>query len=171
MKPKIRVGYGYDVHALAEKEEFWLGGIQIEHTHGPFGHSDADVLIHVICDAILGAANLRDIGYHFSDKDPKYKGIDSKVLLKEVLSLVREKGFEIGNIDTTICLERPKVNPHIPAMKKCLSDVMRIPEDDISIKATTTEKLGFVGKEEGIAAHAVALIYMPDSSPKIRRFP
>ena len=142
MKPKIRVGYGYDVHALAENEEFWLGGIQIEHTHGPFGHSDADVLIHVICDAILGAANLRDIGYHFSDKDPKYKGIDSKILLKEVMSLVRDKGFEIGNIDTTICLERPKVNPHIPAMKKCLSDVMRIPEDDISIKATTTEKLG-----------------------------
>ncbi|MCR9249816.1 MAG: 2-C-methyl-D-erythritol 2,4-cyclodiphosphate synthase [bacterium] len=171
MKPNIRIGYGYDVHAMAEGEEFWLGGIQLEHTHGPFGHSDADVLIHVICDALLGAANMRDIGYHFSDKDPKFRGIDSKILLKEVMKLIRSEGFEVGNIDTTVCLERPKVNPHIPEMKECLSEVMEIPEADISIKATTTEKLGFVGKEEGIAAHAVVLIYLPQNPPEIRRFP
>ncbi|MEL7006082.1 MAG: 2-C-methyl-D-erythritol 2,4-cyclodiphosphate synthase [Bacteroidota bacterium] len=161
MKPNIRVGYGYDVHALAEGVDFWLGGIKVPHTHGAYGHSDADVLIHVICDALLGAANMRDIGYHFSDKDPKFKGIDSKILLKDVLVLVREAGFEVGNVDVTVCLERPKVNPHIPEMKKCLSEVMKIEEGDISIKATTTEKLGFVGKEEGVAAHAVALIYKP----------
>lgn len=159
MKPKIRVGYGYDVHALAQGVDFWIGGIKVPHTHGAFGHSDADVLIHVICDALLGAANLRDIGFHFSDKDPKYKGIDSKILLKEVVQLIGEKGFKIGNIDSTVCLEQPKVNPHIPEMKKCLSEVMSIPEDDISIKATTTEKLGFVGTKEGVAAHATVLIY------------
>lgn len=159
MKPNIRVGYGYDVHALAEGVDFWLGGIKVPHTHGAYGHSDADVVIHVICDALLGAANMRDIGYHFSDTDPKFKGIDSKILLKEVLVLLRDKGFEVGNIDVTLCLQRPKVNPHIPAMKACLSEVMAIPEEDISLKATTTEKLGFVGKEEGVSAHAVALIY------------
>mgnify|MGYP001801407313 CR=1 FL=1 len=159
MKPNIRVGYGYDVHALAEGVDFWLGGIKVPHTHGAYGHSDADVLIHVICDALLGAANMRDIGYHFSDKDPKYKGIDSKILLKDVLVLLRDAGYEVGNVDVTVCLERPKVNPHIPEMKKCLSEVMNVEEGDISIKATTTEKLGFVGKEEGVAAHAVALIY------------
>ena len=159
MKPNIRIGYGYDVHALAEGVEFWIGGILVPHTHGSYGHSDADVLIHVICDALLGAANLRDIGYHFSDTDPKYKGIDSKILLREALVLIREKGYEVGNIDVTLCLQRPKINPHIPAMKTCLSEVMAIPEEDISIKATTTEKLGFVGKEEGVSAHAVALIY------------
>ncbi len=159
--PKIeimRIGYGYDVHQLKEGEEFWLGGIKVEHSHGAVGHSDADVLIHVICDALLGAANLRDIGFHFSDTDPQYKGIDSKILLKNTLSLIREKGYEIGNIDTTICLQVPKINPHIPAMKKCLADVMEISEEDISIKATTTEQLGFVGKKEGISAHAVVLI-------------
>jgi len=161
MKPNIRVGYGYDVHALAEGVDFWLGGIKVPHTHGAYGHSDADVLIHVICDALLGAANMRDIGYHFSDKDPKYKGIDSKILLKDVLILVREAGYEVGNVDVTVCLERPKVNPHIPTMKKCLADVMELEESDISIKATTTEKLGFVGKEDGVAAHAVVLIYKP----------
>lgn len=161
MKPNIRVGYGYDVHALAEGVDFWLGGIKVPHTHGAYGHSDADVLIHVICDALLGAANMRDIGYHFSDKDPKYKGIDSKILLKDVLVLIREAGYEVGNVDVTVCLEKPKVNPHIPEMKKCLSAVMKVEESDISIKATTTEKLGFVGKEEGVAAHAVALIYKP----------
>lgn len=155
---KIRVGYGYDVHQLAAGEEFWLGGILIPHTHGAVGHSDADVLIHVICDALLGAANLRDIGYHFSDQDPKFKGIDSKILLKEVMELIRAKGFEVGNIDSTICLQQPKINPHIPTMKTCLSKVMSIPEDDISIKATTTEKLGFVGKLEGVSAHATVLI-------------
>ncbi|KYG71420.1 2-C-methyl-D-erythritol 2,4-cyclodiphosphate synthase [Roseivirga ehrenbergii] len=155
---KIRVGFGYDVHRLEEGKDFWLGGIKVPHTHGAVGHSDADVLIHVICDALLGAANLRDIGFHFSDKDPKFKGIDSKILLKEVVALVEAKGFSIGNIDSTICLELPKVNPHIPEMKKCLAGVMGIDEEDISIKATTTEKLGFVGKAEGVAAYATVLI-------------
>ena len=128
------------------------------HTHGAVGHSDADVLIHVICDALLGAANMRDIGYHFSDKDPKYKGIDSKILLKDVVNLIASKGFSIGNIDSTIALQQPKVNPHIPDMKRCLAEVMQIDEEDLSIKATTTEKLGFVGKEEGVAAYATVLI-------------
>ncbi|WP_422006967.1 2-C-methyl-D-erythritol 2,4-cyclodiphosphate synthase [Roseivirga pacifica] len=155
---KIRVGFGYDVHKLEAGEDFWLGGIKVPHTHGAVGHSDADVLIHVICDALLGAANMRDIGFHFSDKDPKYKGIDSKILLKDVVKLITEKGFEIGNIDSTICLQQPKVNPHIPAMKTCLAEVMGIDEEDLSIKATTTEKLGFVGKEEGVAAYATVLI-------------
>jgi 2-C-methyl-D-erythritol 2,4-cyclodiphosphate synthase len=146
------------VHRLEEGKEFWLGGILVPHTHGAVGHSDADVLIHVICDALLGAANLRDIGFHFSDKDPKYKGIDSKILLSDVVKLVHEKGFSIGNIDSTICLEIPKVNPHIPTMKTCLAEVMGMDEEDISIKATTTERLGFVGKEEGVAAYATVLI-------------
>ncbi|MEQ9402153.1 MAG: 2-C-methyl-D-erythritol 2,4-cyclodiphosphate synthase [Cyclobacteriaceae bacterium] len=159
MKPNIRTGYGYDVHALAEGVDFWLGGIKIPHTHGAFGHSDADVLIHVICDALLGAANMRDIGFHFSDQDPKFKGIDSKILLKEVIELIGSKGYKIGNIDSTVCLQQPKINPHIPEMKKCLAKVMKISEEDLSIKATTTERLGFVGKEEGVAAHAVVLIY------------
>ncbi|MCP4522310.1 MAG: 2-C-methyl-D-erythritol 2,4-cyclodiphosphate synthase [Cytophagales bacterium] len=155
---KIRVGYGYDVHQLKEGEEFWLGGILLEHTHGAVGHSDADVLIHVICDAILGAANMRDIGYHFADTDPQFKGIDSKILLKDVMKLVRDKGFELGNIDVTVCLQRPKVNPHVPTMKECLAEVMQVDVEDISIKATTTEKLGFVGREEGVSAHCVALL-------------
>lgn len=155
---KIRVGFGYDVHQLAQDQDFWLGGIKVPHTHGAVGHSDADVLIHVICDALLGAANLRDIGYHFSDQDPKYKGIDSKILLRDVMKLLEERGYSVGNIDATICLQRPKINPHIPAMKSCLAEVMEIDEDDISIKATTTEKLGFVGKEEGVAAFATVLI-------------
>lgn len=155
----IRVGYGYDVHQLAEGEEFWLGGIKIAHTKGAVGHSDADVLIHVICDALLGAANLRDIGFHFSDQDPQYKGIDSKILLAETLKLLRSNEYEVGNIDVTVSLQKPKINPHIPAMKKCLAEVMHIREEDLSIKATTTEKLGFVGREEGVDAHAVALIY------------
>ncbi len=159
MKPKIRVGYGYDVHRLEEGEEFWLGGILVPHTKGAVGHSDADVLIHVICDALLGAANLRDIGYHFSDQDPAFKGIDSKILLARVMELIREKGYELGNLDATICLQQPKVNPHIPAMKACLAEVMKVAEEDISIKATTTEKLGFVGTEEGVSAHAVVLVY------------
>lgn len=156
---KIRVGQGYDVHKLEEGKPFWLGGIEIPHTHGAVGHSDADVLIHTICDALLGAANMRDIGYHFSDKDPQYKGIDSKILLKRVIEMIREAGYEISNIDSVICLQAPKVNPHIPAMKTCLAEVMQIPEEDVSIKATTTERLGFVGKKEGVAAHAVVLIY------------
>jgi len=155
---KIRVGFGYDVHQLAEGEEFWLGGIEIPHTHGAVGHSDADVLIHVICDALLGAANMRDIGFHFSDQDPKFKGIDSKILLKEVVALIATKGYQISNIDSTVALQAPKVNPHIQKMKACLADVMQIEEEDISIKATTTEKLGFVGKKEGVAAYATVLI-------------
>ena len=159
MKPAIRVGYGYDVHALAEGVDFWLGGIKVPHTHGAYGHSDADVLIHVICDALLGAANLRDIGFHFSDQDPAYKGIDSKILLKKTVALLSEKGYKVGNVDSTICLQKPKINPHIPEMKKVLAEVMALDQDDLSIKATTTEKLGFVGKEEGVAAHAVVLIY------------
>jgi 2-C-methyl-D-erythritol 2,4-cyclodiphosphate synthase len=155
---RIRVGFGYDVHQLAEGKEFWLGGILVPHSHGAVGHSDADVLIHVICDALLGAANLRDIGFHFPDTSADYKGIDSKILLRDVLKLVRNKGYEVGNIDSTICLQRPKINPHIPEMKQVLAEVMGIPSDDISIKATTTEKLGFVGREEGVSAYATVLI-------------
>ena len=160
MKPNIRVGYGYDVHQLEEDVEFWLGGIKIPHDKGAIGHSDADVLIHVICDALLGAANLRDIGFHFSDQDPAFKDIDSKILLTQVMTLVREKGYEVGNIDATICLQVPKLNLHIPEMMNVLADVMKISKKDISIKATTTEKLGFIGTEEGIAAHATVLIYV-----------
>ena len=159
MKPAIKIGYGYDVLQLSPQVDFWLGGIKIPHTHGAIGHSDADVLIHVICDALLGAANLRDIGFHFSDKDPKFKGIDSKILLKEVMALIDKKGFKIGNIDTTICLQEPKIGPYIEDIKACLSRVMDLDIEDISIKATTTETLGFVGKKEGVAAHAVVLIY------------
>jgi 2-C-methyl-D-erythritol 2,4-cyclodiphosphate synthase len=155
----FRIGFGYDVHQLREGYEFWLGGIKLEHEKGAVGHSDADVLIHVICDALLGAANLRDIGYHFSDKDPKYKGIDSKILLREVMQLIRNEGYEVGNIDSTICLQVPKLNPHIPEMKACLSEVMGTPISNISIKATTTEQLGFVGRQEGISAYCVVLIH------------
>jgi len=155
---KTRVGFGYDVHQLKEGHDFWLGGIQIEHHKGAYGHSDADVLIHVICDALLGAANMRNIGFHFPDTSANYKGIDSKVLLSKVMIMLREKGFEIGNIDSTICLQVPKLNPHIPEMKRVLSEVMGIDEDCISIKATTSEKMGFVGREEGISAYAVVLI-------------
>ena len=147
------------MHQLRQGHPFWLGGIQIDHDHGAVGHSDADILIHVICDALLGAANLRDIGYHFSDKDPQYKGIDSKILLKETLKLIHDKGDEVGNVDATVCLQVPKLNPHIPAMKECLSGVMETDIDNISIKATTTEKLGFVGRKEGISAYAAVLIY------------
>ena len=156
---KFRTGFGFDVHQLKEGLPFWLGGIQVPHTHGALGHSDADVLVHVICDALLGAANMRDIGYHFADTDAQYKGIDSKILLRRVMELIRGAGYEIGNIDSTICLQRPKVNPHIAAMKTCLAGVMQIPEEDISIKATTTEKLGYVGREEGVSAYATVLIY------------
>ena len=155
---KIRTGLGYDVHQLKEGADFWLGGIKVEHIKGAVGHSDADVLIHVICDALLGAANMRDIGYHFADTDAQYKGIDSKILLKDVVKMIRNAGWSIGNIDSTICLQKPKINPVIPEMKTCLAQVMDIPEDDISIKATTTEKLGFVGKEEGVSALASVLI-------------
>ena len=155
---KIKVGFGFDVHQLKEGADFWLGGIKIPHTKGATGHSDADVLIHTICDALLGAANLRDIGFHFPPTDNQYKGIDSKILLKDVVGLIAEKGFSIGNIDATIALQQPKINPHIPEMKSVLAQVMSIDEEDISIKATTTEKLGFEGREEGVSAYAVVLI-------------
>ena len=155
---EIRVGLGYDVHRLVEGRELWLGGVKIEHTLGLDGHSDADVAIHALCDAILGAAALRDIGFHFPPSDNKFKGIDSKILLAEVIELIKEKGYKLGNVDITICAERPKINPHIPSMIKTLAPILEIEEDEVSIKATTTEKLGFVGKEEGIAAHAVVLI-------------
>ncbi len=155
---KIRVGMGYDVHQLVEDKPFWLGGIEVEHTKGAVGHSDADVLIHVICDALLGAANMRDIGFHFSDTDPQFKGIDSKILLKDVVKLITDKGFSISNIDSTICLQQPKINPYIPTMQKVLAEVMGIDIEDLSIKATTTEKLGFVGREDGVSAYCVVLI-------------
>ncbi len=154
----IRVGFGYDVHRLDPGRRFMLGGVEIPHHKGASGHSDADVLIHAICDALLGAANLNDIGFHFSDKDPKFKDIDSSVLLEEVVRLVNSKGFAIGNIDSTIALQQPKIAGFIQPMKKRLAKVMNIHEDDISIKATTTEKLGFEGREEGVSAYAVVLI-------------
>ncbi|MCU0417377.1 MAG: 2-C-methyl-D-erythritol 2,4-cyclodiphosphate synthase [Cytophagaceae bacterium] len=155
---KIKVGFGYDVHPLKEGRPMILGGIQLEYHLGPDGHSDADVLIHAICDAILGAANLRDIGYHFSNKDPKWKGVDSKILLTEVCRLIRQEGWEISNIDAALALEQPKVNPHIDAMKTALAKAMGLDVSDISIKATTNEKLGYVGREEGVNAFAVALL-------------
>lgn len=155
---KIRVGMGFDVHRLVENRELWLGGIKIEHTLGLLGHSDADVLIHAICDALLGAANLRDIGYNFPDTAEDLKGIDSKILLDRTVSLLKEKGWTVGNVDATICAERPKINPHIEAMKECLAPLMNVSVEDVSIKATTTEKLGFTGREEGISAYAVVLI-------------
>ena len=155
---KIRRGMGYDVHQLVPDRELWLGGIRISHELGLLGHSDADVLIHAICDAILGAANMRDIGYHFPDNDNSFKNIDSKVLLRKTVGLVRQKGYEIGNVDATVCAQRPKLNPHIPAMQDILAETMSISSEDISIKATTTEHLGFTGREEGISAYAVVLL-------------
>lgn len=155
---KIRVGFGYDVHRWAEDRELWLGGIKIDYPSGLAGHSDADVLIHVICDALLGAANLRDIGYQFPDTAAEYKNVDSKLLLKRVMELIREQGYSLGNIDATVCAEQPKLNLHIPAMKEVLAQVMQVPLEDISIKATTNERMGFVGREEGIAAYATVLI-------------
>ena len=153
-----RVGFGYDVHRLEAGQPFWLGGVQIAHHSGAVGHSDADVLIHAICDALLGAANMRDIGHHFPDNDPRYKGIDSRVLLTHVVALLREKGYRLVNCDLTIMAEQPKINPHVPAMVAALAQAMGCDEDQISIKATTTERLGFTGRGEGIAAQAVALI-------------
>ncbi len=154
----MRVGLGYDVHQLVEGRELWLGGIKIDHTLGLLGHSDADVLIHAICDALLGAANMRDIGYHFPDTAAETDGIDSKILLRKTIALIATKGYRVGNIDATVCAERPKLNPHIPAMQACLAEVMGIDRDAISIKATTTERLGFTGREEGISSYAVCLI-------------
>ena len=157
----IRVGFGFDVHRLDEGKPFFLGGIKIPHSKGAVGHSDADVLIHTICDAILGAADLRDIGFHFPDTDGKYKGIDSKILLKDVMDLVRKEGYELSNVDATIALQVPKVNPYVPEMKSVLAQTMGVNQGQISIKATTTEKLSFVGREEGVSAYAVALIQRP----------
>jgi 2-C-methyl-D-erythritol 2,4-cyclodiphosphate synthase len=154
----IRVGYGYDVHALVTGRELWIGGIRLDHELGLLGHSDADVLIHAICDALLGAAGLRDIGHHFPDTDPAYKGIDSKRLLDRTVKLLAEKGWTVGNVDATVAAERPKLNPHIPAMQDCLATILGITPDAVSIKATTSERLGFVGREEGYAASAVVLI-------------
>jgi 2-C-methyl-D-erythritol 2,4-cyclodiphosphate synthase len=155
---KIRVGFGYDVHALTPQRPLWLGGIRLEHPLGLAGHSDADVLIHAICDALLGAANMRDIGYHFPDTAGTYKDIDSKILLARTMELLRQAGYELGNIDATIAAEQPKLSPHIPAMQSCLAQVMAVSPSDISIKATTTEHLGFTGRQEGIAAYATVLI-------------
>jgi 2-C-methyl-D-erythritol 2,4-cyclodiphosphate synthase len=156
----IRIGMGFDVHELESGRDFFLGGVQLPGAmKGAVGHSDADVLIHALCDALLGAANLRDIGFHFANTDNRWKGMDSKFFLKEVTKLLGEKGWKIGNVDCTICLEKPKVNPHIPAMKQALAPLMNISEEEVSIKATTNEKLGYVGREEGVCAYAVALIY------------
>jgi 2-C-methyl-D-erythritol 2,4-cyclodiphosphate synthase len=155
---KIRVGFGYDVHRLVADRPLWLGGIRLEHSLGLLGHSDADVLIHALCDALLGAANMRDIGYHFPDTSGEYAGIDSKILLARTMQLLRDAGYELGNADITVAAERPKLNPHIPAMKQTLADVLRTDVDNISIKATTTEGLGFTGRQEGIAAYATVLI-------------
>jgi 2-C-methyl-D-erythritol 2,4-cyclodiphosphate synthase len=155
---KIRVGFGFDVHQLKENHPFVLGGVTLEHYAGAFGHSDADVLLHAICDALLGAANLRDIGFHFSNTDNRWKGISSLILLQHVVGLLKEKGWDIGNIDAMVSLEAPKINPHIPEMKVHIATAAGIDEDDISIKATTNEKLGFIGREEGVVAYAVCLI-------------
>lgn len=159
---KIRTGFGFDVHRLVEGRDLWLGGIKVEHSMGLLGHSDADVLIHAICDALLGAANMRDIGYHFPDTSADTLNIDSKVLLRKTVELIAGKGYVVGNIDATVCAERPKINPHVPAIKACLAEVIGTDEDNISIKATTTEKLGFTGREEGISAYAVVLIERKD---------
>ena len=154
----IRVGMGYDVHQLVAGRDLWMGGIKLEHELGLLGHSDADVLIHAICDAILGAANMRDIGYHFPDTAAETDGMDSKIILRKTIELIATKGYHLVNIDATICAERPKMNPHIPAMQQCMAQVIGCDADAISIKATTTEKLGFTGRQEGISAYAVALI-------------
>jgi 2-C-methyl-D-erythritol 2,4-cyclodiphosphate synthase len=155
---KIRVGFGFDVHQLVENHPFILGGVKIDHSSGAFGHSDADVLVHAICDALLGAANLRDIGYHFSNTDDRWKGISSLIILKECVSLLNQKGWSIGNIDAMLCLEAPKINPYIPEMKTKIAEASGISEDDISIKATTNETMGFIGRKEGLVAYAVCLI-------------
>lgn len=155
----MRVGFGYDVHAFAPDRELWLGGIRIPHTQGLMGHSDADVLIHALCDALLGAAAMRDIGYHFPDtKGNEYEGIDSKILLRRVMRMLRDKGYELGNCDCTVCAQHPKLAPYIEPMRQCLAETMQVSTDKVSIKATTTEHLGFVGREEGIAAQAIVLI-------------
>ena len=159
MSINIRIGFGYDVHPLGEGRELWLGGIKLEFDKGCVGHSDADVLLHAICDALLGAANLRDIGFHFPNTNPKYKGADSKLLLKEVVALLKEHKYAVGNIDATLSLEAPKINPHIKDMQRALAPILEVTENEVSIKATTNEGLGYVGRSEGVNAYAVALIY------------
>jgi len=159
MALNIKVGFGFDVHPLQEGKALWLGGVQIPHTKGCVGHSDADVLIHAICDALLGAAGLRDIGNQFPNTDNAFKGIDSKVLLQQTMQLLQQKNYKVGNVDCTLCLEEPKINPHIANMQKALAPILQIAEEDISIKATTNEKLGYIGREDGANAYAVALIY------------
>lgn len=154
----IRVGFGFDVHQLVEGRDLWLGGIKIPNDVGLLGHSDADVLIHAICDALLGAANMRDIGYHFPDNSDDTLDMDSKIILKEVVGIIAQKGYRVGNVDATVCAERPKLNPHIPAMQQCMAQVMGVDPDCVSIKATTTEKLGFTGRQEGMAAYATVLV-------------
>lgn len=155
----FRIGFGYDVHPLTKGRPLWLGGVKLEHHSGCDGHSDADVLLHAICDALLGAANLRDIGYHFPNTNAEFKNVDSKILLKNVVKLLKNKNYFIGNIDATLALEAPKINPHIESMVKAIAPILEVEEDCVSIKATTNEKLGYVGKEEGVNAYAVALIY------------
>ncbi|HTN20938.1 MAG TPA: 2-C-methyl-D-erythritol 2,4-cyclodiphosphate synthase [Pelobium sp.] len=155
---KIKVGFGFDVHQLREGHPFILGGVLLQHYKGAFGHSDADVLVHAVCDALLGAANMRDIGHHFKNTDDRWKGISSLLLLKECTKMLKEAGYSINNIDAMLCIEAPKINPHVPAMKKHLALAMSIDEDDISIKATTNETMGFIGREEGVVAYAVCLI-------------
>ena len=157
-QPSFRVGMGYDVHRLVKDRPLILGGIQIPHTLGLLGHSDADVLIHAICDALLGAANMRDIGYHFPDTSAETLNVDSKILLRKTIQLIATKGYRLGNVDATVCAERPKLNPHIPEMQRCLAEVMNTDIDNVSIKATTTERLGFTGRMEGISAYATVLI-------------
>ena len=158
----LRIGFGYDVHQLVEGRDLWLGGIKLPHTKGLLGHSDADVLIHALCDAILGAANMRDIGYHFPDTSEETLNIDSKILLKKTIELIATKGYVFGNADITVCAKRPKLNPHVEEMKQCLASIIGTDIDNISIKATTTEKLGFTGREEGISAYAVVLLNAMD---------
>jgi 2-C-methyl-D-erythritol 2,4-cyclodiphosphate synthase len=155
----FRIGLGFDVHRLAEGRELWLGGVRIDHPVGVLGHSDADVLLHAVCDALLGALALGDIGHHFPDTDARWKGADSKVLLKEVVRLVRAEGWLVGNVDCTLVMERPRIKPHIPAMRAVMAPLLGVAEDAVSIKATTNEKLGYVGREEGVCAHAVALLH------------
>lgn len=155
---KIKVGFGFDVHQLKDNHPFVIGGVTLEHHKGAFGHSDADVLLHAICDALLGAANLRDIGFHFKNTDPQWKGISSIILLQETVKLLKQKGWSIGNIDAMLCLEAPKINPHIPQMQENIAKAIDIDVDDISIKATTNEMMGFIGREEGVVAYAVCLI-------------
>lgn len=159
---KIRVGFGYDVHKIVSDRPLWIGGVRIDAPFGLLGHSDADVLIHAICDALLGAAACRDIGFHFPDTDEAYRGADSKKLLIETVKIIEQKGYRVGNVDATICAEAPKLNPYVGQMQQCLAPLMHVTTDDVSLKATTTEKLGFTGRREGISAYAVALIEQRD---------